>query len=72
MKFYESKLDCYGDLRTLDVEFAPVTVMTRLPHDVPVIDGRPNSAFRWHWGNGIGGTSFNAHSYPDIVTPMTW
>lgn len=65
VKFYESKLDCYGDLRTLDVEFAPVTVMTRLPHEVPVIDGIPNSAFRWFWGNGIGGTDFSSHSVPE-------
>ncbi len=65
VKFYESKLDCYGDARALEVKFAPDTVMTRLPHGVPVIDGSPNSAFRWFWGNGIGGTSFNAHSYPE-------
>ncbi len=62
---FEGKLDCYGDERTLEVKFAPVTVMTRLPHDVPVIDGSPNSAYLWRWGNGIGGTSFNAHSFPE-------
>ena len=22
-------------------------------------------SFRWHWGNGVGGTTFNAHSYPE-------
>lgn len=65
VKFYDSKLACYGDSRTLDVKFAPVTIMIRLPYDVAVIDGRPNSAFRWRWGNGIGGTTFNAHSYPE-------
>lgn len=65
VKFYESDLDCYGDTRALTVELAPVTVMDRLPYDVPVIDGVPNSAYRWRWGNGIGGTSFNAHSYPE-------
>ena len=65
VKFHDSKLACYGDERTLDVNFAPVTVMNRLPHDVPVINGQPNSAFRWHWGNGIGGTNFNSHSFPE-------
>jgi Peptidase family M23 len=65
VKFHDSKLACYGDARTLDVKLAPVTLMTRLPHDTAVINGRPNSAFRWHWGNGIGGTNFNAHSYPE-------
>lgn len=65
VKFYDSKLACYGDSRNLDVKFAPVTVMSRLPYDVPVIEGRANSAFRWRWGNGIGGTNFNAHSYPE-------
>jgi len=65
VKFHEGTLDCYGDARTLDVKLAPTTVMGHLPYGVPVIGGMPNPAFRCHWGNGIGGTSFNAHSYPD-------
>jgi hypothetical protein len=65
VKFKNGELDCYGDLRTLPVKLAPVTVMSNLPYGVPVINGMPNAAFRWHWGNGIGGTGFNAHSYPE-------
>ncbi len=65
VKFYDSKLACYGDSRSLNVRLAPVTTMTRLPHGTPVINGQPDPAFRWHWGNGIGGTNFNAHSYPE-------
>jgi hypothetical protein len=65
VKFQAGELDCYGDERVLDVGLAPVTVMTRLPYDVPAIGGLPNPAFRWRWGNGIGGTSFNARSYPE-------
>ena len=39
--------------------------MNRLPYDVPVIDGVPNSSYRWQWGNGIGGNTFNAHSHAE-------
>lgn len=65
VKFKSGELDCYGDARSLPVTLAPVTVMSQLPYGVPVIDGVQNPAFRWHWGSGIGGTSFNVHSYPE-------
>jgi len=65
VKFQQGELDCYGDQRTLPVELAPVTVMDRLPIDVPIIDGISDPSYRWFWGNGMGGTNFNAHSYPE-------
>jgi hypothetical protein len=69
VKLPEGDLDCYGDARELTVKRAPVHTMVRLPYNAP--GGTPiyqhNSAgpFRWHWGNGIGGTHFTAHSYPE-------
>lgn len=65
VKFRDGELECYGDERILTVQLAPVTVMDRLPVDVPVINGVPDPSYRWYWGNGIGGTVFNAHSYPE-------
>ena len=66
VKFNKSgALDCYGDSRTLKVKRAPVTNVTRLPYGVPKINGVNDPSYRWHWGNGIGGTTFNAHSYPE-------
>ncbi|HTX93086.1 MAG TPA: M23 family metallopeptidase [Anaerolineales bacterium] len=65
VKFQSGPLDCYGDTRILDVALAPQTFVSHLPYGVPVINGSPDPTFRWHWGNGIGGTSFNAHSYPE-------
>ena len=58
-------LDCYGDTRVLPVKPAPVTNMTRLPHDKPVWSDPNVGTLRWHWGNGVGSTGFNAHSYPE-------
>ncbi len=65
VKFIDGDLECYGDERLLDVKLALVTTMDRLPVDVPVINGVPDPSYRWFWGNGIGGTVFNAHSYPE-------
>jgi hypothetical protein len=65
VKFRSGELDCYGDERSLPVKLAPVTNVTHLPYGVPVINGVADPTFRWHWGNGVGGTSFNAHSYPE-------
>lgn len=65
VKFRSGELDCYGDLRTLPVNLAPVTNVSHLPYGVPIINGTADPSFRWHWGNGIGGTAFNAHSYPE-------
>jgi hypothetical protein len=69
IKFTEGDLECYGDARALTVKPAPVHVMTRLPYNkpggTPIYQNNPNSPFRWHWGNGIGGTNFNAHSFPE-------
>ncbi len=65
VKFHSGELDCYGDGRTLKVELAPVTVMDRLPYDIPVIGGTSNDAYRWHWGNGINCGNFTVHSYPE-------
>jgi hypothetical protein len=65
VKFREGKLECYGDQRTLTVERAPITVMDRLPVDVPVINGKSDPSYRWFWGSGMGGTQFNVHSYPE-------
>jgi len=65
VKFRSGALDCYGDSRTLPVKLAPITKVSHLPYGVPIIKGVADPSFRWHWGNGIGGTSFNAHSYPE-------
>ena len=65
VKFRSGELDCYGDLRTLPVNLAPVTNVSHLPYGVPIINGVADPSFRWHWGNGIGGTTFNAHSFPE-------
>jgi hypothetical protein len=64
VKFRDGDL-CYGDERTLAVVRPAVTVMDRLPVDVPVINGVPDPSYRWYWGNGLGGTVFNGHSYPE-------
>jgi Peptidase family M23 len=65
VKFKSGALDCYGDSRTLEVKRAPVTNMSRLPYGLPKINGVDDPSFRWRWGNGVGGTTFNAHSYPE-------
>jgi hypothetical protein len=69
VKFADGDLDCYGDSRDLIVKPAPVHFMTRLPYNkpggTPIYQNNPNGPFRWHWGNGIGGTGFTAHSYPE-------
>ena len=65
VKFKSGELDCYGDSRTLPVKLAPVTNVDQLPYGIPIINGVADPSFRWHWGNGIGGTSFNAHSFPE-------
>jgi len=65
VKFKSGALDCHGDSRTLQVNRAPVTNVTRLPYGVPKINGVNDPSFRWRWGNGIGGTTLNAHSYPE-------
>jgi hypothetical protein len=62
---FSGPLACYGDTREVTVVAAPVTALTRLPYDKPVVTGGSNGPYRWHWGNGVGGTSFNAHSYPE-------
>lgn len=65
VKFRSGALDCYGDSRTLKAKRAPVTNVTRLPYGVPKFNGVNDPSYRWHWGNGIGGTTFNAHCYPE-------
>ena len=64
VKFRDGNLECYGDERTLTVGCVTGTVMDRLPVDVPVINGVYDPSYRWHWDNGLGGTSFNVHSSP--------
>jgi len=56
-------LDCYGDTRELTVVPAPVTTMAHLPYGAA--PSTPFAGLRWHWGNGVGGTGFNAHSTPE-------
>ncbi len=65
VEFASPALGCAGDARTMDVGLAPITNMSRLPYATPTIEGVPNSAYRWRWGNGVGGVNFNAHSYPE-------
>jgi hypothetical protein len=56
--------NCYGDTRDLTVVTAPITVLPHLPYGNAPTSGVP-LPLRWHWGNGIGGTGFNAHSTPE-------
>ena len=65
VKFADSELACYGDARTVPVNFAPITVMNQLPYDTPIINGQAHTEFQWQWRNGIGGTTFNTHAHPE-------
>ena len=63
--------DCYGDTRVLPVKPAPVTNMTRLPHDKPVWSDPDVGTLRWHWDAASAAPVSMPIPIPNTATPDT-